>query len=524
VSTPIPTTANTRRIAPTNLPVAVIGAGPVGLAAAAHLLARGETPLVLEAGDAVGSSIREWSHVRFFSPWKYTVDAASVALLAPTGWTMPDPEGAPTGGDIVTRYLEPLAALPQIAPHIRLGARVTAIARRGHDKMKTPGRQEAPFVLRIQCPDGGEEQLLAKAIIDASGTWRLPNPLGADGLPAFGEAAAAEQIFYGIPDVLDSQRARYAGKRVLVVGSGHSAFNALLDLANLATEEPGTEITWAVRRTQVGQLFGGEQNDALPERGRLGARTRELIDSGAVHFTSLRVASVRPADTGLAVLGEDGETIGPFDEIVCATGFRPDLSLTRELRLDLDSAVEAPSGLAPLIDPNVHSCGSVPPHGAEQLRHPETDFYTVGVKSYGRAPTFLLLTGYEQVRSVVAAIAGDWESARKVELVLPETGVCSTNTTDATSASCCGTTPATIVPILASSGTPFVLPALDLISAAVPARATLAAATPGVPTPGAAAPNACCSTVEQETCCEPTDKAACCGTATAGSASGCGCR
>src|ERR1700730_13274062 len=182
----------------TSLPVAVIGAGPVGLAAAAHLLARGETPVVLEAGDAVGASIRLWSHVSFFSPWKYTVDAASVALLEPTGWTMPDPERGPTGGDIVERYLEPLAALPQIALHIRLGARVTAIARRGHDKMKTAGRQDAPFVLRIQRADGIEEQVLASAVIDASGTWRMPNPLGADGLPALGEAAAAEHTYYGI--------------------------------------------------------------------------------------------------------------------------------------------------------------------------------------------------------------------------------------------------------------------------------------------------------------------------------------
>jgi hypothetical protein len=126
------------------------------------------------------------------------VDAASVALLEPTGWTLPDPDGAPTGTDIVERYLEPLAALPQIAPHIRLGARVTAIVRRGHDKMKTPGRQDAPFVLRIQCADGTEEQVFAKAVIDASGTWTGPNPLGADGLPAFGEAAAAERIFYGV--------------------------------------------------------------------------------------------------------------------------------------------------------------------------------------------------------------------------------------------------------------------------------------------------------------------------------------
>src|SRR5437868_5866650 len=213
--------------------------------------------------------------------------------------------------------------------------------------MKTSGRQDAPFVLRIQCPDGTEEQVFARAAIDASGTWTRPNPLGADGLPAFGEAAAAERIFYGIPDVLGRDRAHYAGKRVVVVGSGHSAFNALLELAALAEDAPGTEITWVVRRAQVGQLFGGEQNDALPERGRLGTRTRELVDSGVVRYTSLRIAEVDRIDLGLMLVGEDGEMLGPIDEIVCATGFRPDLALTRELRLDLDAAVEAPSALAP---------------------------------------------------------------------------------------------------------------------------------------------------------------------------------
>ena len=167
-------------------------------------------------------------------------------------------------------------------------------------------------------------------------------------------------------------RERYAGKRVLVVvGSGHSAFNALLELAELADQAPGTEITWAVRRKQVGQLFGGEQADALPERGRLGTRTRELVDSGAIRYTSLRIAEIRRTAGGAAAGAEKTAADDrPVDEIVCTTGFRPDLALTRELRLDLDAAVEAPSALAPLIDPNVHSCGSVPPHGAEQLSTP----------------------------------------------------------------------------------------------------------------------------------------------------------
>ncbi len=134
----------------------------------------------------------------------------------------------------------------------------------------------------------------------------------------------------------------------------------------------------------------------------------------------------------------DGDrSLAPVDEIIAATGFRPDWSILSEVRLDLDPAVESPRALAPLIDPNVHSCGTVPPHGAEELKHPDANLFVVGMKSYGRAPTFLLLTGYEQARSVVSAIAGDWEAARRVELVLPETGVCSTGRLAEAAGSCC---------------------------------------------------------------------------------------
>jgi hypothetical protein len=421
------------------LPVVVVGAGPVGLAAAAHLIARGEEPLILEAGRAVGENVRRWGHVRLFSPWRYGVDTASAELLERQGWERPDPEAHPTGHELVARYLEPLAATPEIAPRLRLGTRVESITRLGVDKMKDAGREGAPFALRVRRSDGSEEELLARAVIDASGTWDRPNPLGAGGVPALGERHFADRIAYGVPDVLGTDRARYAGKTVLVVGSGHSAFNAILDLARLAGEEPGTAIVWAIRRESAGRLFGGGEKDALPARGELGARVKGLVDSGRLRLvTGFRALAIETGDRGLTVVGEASRIEG-IGEIVVATGARPDLGMLSELRLDLDPAVESPRALAPLIDPNVHSCGTVRPHGAEELKQPEPGLYIVGMKSYGRAPTFLLLTGYEQVRSVAAALAGDWEAAREVRLELPETGVCSFSPgdPDAAISSCC---------------------------------------------------------------------------------------
>ncbi len=426
-------------------PVVVIGAGPVGLAAAAHLLERGLAPLVLERGDAAGASIRAWGHVRLFSPWRYAVDRAVADLLTASGWASPDPESYPTGNDLVERYLTPLAELPAMRDRIRYGAEVVSVARDGFDKMKSPGRDDAPFLVTVRSVDGAEEAILAQAVVDASGTWTRPNPLGASGRPAIGERALADRIAYGIPDVLGAARARYAGKRVLVVGSGHSAFNILLDLVDLADAEPGTEITWAIRKpaSGLGTLFGGGIDDALPARGELGARVKSLVDGGRLRLvTGLRVARLEATPDGIVVSGQDS-VLPPVDEIIGATGFRPDLDLLSELRLALDPAVESPVALAPLIDPNIHSCGSVPPHGAEELKHPEADLYVVGMKSYGRAPTFLMLTGYEQVRSVAAAVAGDWDAARDVQLVLPETGVCSTSVLAERGVACCGADAAT---------------------------------------------------------------------------------
>lgn len=430
-----------------SLPVVIIGAGPVGLAAAAHTLSQKLTPLVLEAGDRVGAGIRRWGHVRMFSPWKYNVDTVAAGVLARHGWTIPDPDDYPTGHDLVARYLEPLAGTPELGPHIRVNARVVGVSRRDHDLMKDAGRSDAPFVVRVHGPQG-EEDVLAQAVIDASGTIETPGPLGATGLPALGEHAAAHRIFYGIPDVLGAHRDRYAGRRVLVVGSGHSAMNALLDLGTLAETDADVRIVWAVRRPALGRLLGGARSDQLEERGRLGQRVRELLDQGRLQLlTGFRIDRLTTTEDG--IVAHSGVRSAPtVDEVIAATGFRPDWSVLSEVRLDLDPAVQAPRALAPLIDPNVHSCGTVRPHGADELKQPDGNLFVVGMKSYGRAPTFLMLTGYEQARSVVAAIAGDWEAARRVELVLPETGVCSTDSAGETGGGCCGT--ATAPPVAAT--------------------------------------------------------------------------
>ncbi|MEE6280944.1 NAD(P)-binding domain-containing protein [Georgenia sp. MJ170] len=437
--------------AQSSLPVIVIGAGPVGLAAAAHLLERGLHPLVLEAGPSVAAAVRQWGHVRLFSPWRFNVDAAARRLLVAEEWTEPAANQLPTGGELVAEYLEPLAQAAALCDRIITGARVVALSRDGLDKTYTRGRGDRPFLVRALV-DGQLVDHRARAVIDASGTWAQANPLGTSGLPAPGEAEAAPYLLGPLPDVLGRDRGRAAGKHVAVVGAGHSAVNTLLALSRLRRSEPTTRISWLVRASSAARAYGGGDADGLPARGALGAQLREAVAAGEVELLlSTSITALHPAADRLelTVATRDGERRLAVDALAGATGFRPDLAMLRELRLDLDPGVEAPSRLAPLIDPESHSCGTVPAHGADLLAHPEENFFIAGMKSYGRAPTFLLATGYEQVRSIAAHLAGDTAAALRVELELPETGVCSTalpvidadgtaTIADAVAADCCG--------------------------------------------------------------------------------------
>ncbi|GAA0995127.1 thioredoxin reductase [Subtercola frigoramans] len=335
------------------LPIVVIGAGPQGLAAAAHLLEHGIEPLVFEAGAGPAAAVSEWGHVRLFSEWPELVDAAASRLLAPTGWVAPT-KGYPTGAKWVSSYLAPLASA--LGDRIRYGTRVTGVGRRGRDRLVDAGRGEQPFTVHVVDAEGVETRVDARAVIDASGTWAQPNPAGADGLPALGERAAADFVSYRIPNCADAEQ--YAGKHTVVVGSGHSAATAVIELSRVVKQHPNTRVTWALRRGTVGNTFGGGLADELPARGALGTRAQQLVDTGVVDLvTGFRVEQIRTDGAGAVLVSEDGRALPVAEKVVVLTGFRPDLSFLSEIRLELDPTLQAPVRIAAEVDPNLHSCG-----------------------------------------------------------------------------------------------------------------------------------------------------------------------
>ncbi|SFN50931.1 NAD(P)-binding domain-containing protein [Mycetocola miduiensis] len=304
------------------------------------------------------------------------------------------------------------------------------------DRTRSTGRATTPFVLRIH-DESDVSEVTARAVIDASGTYETPNSLSSNGLVPLGFADVANKISHALPDVLGAERARFAGKHTVVVGAGHSAANTLINLARLAREEAGTTVTWVIRNSTAVRVSSSD-DDELPARASLGQRVERLIGAGAIdRVDGFEIVRLAASDGGVDIIGSRAggiETIHA-DVVVNATGFRPNLDMLREIRLELDEIVEVPRRLAPLIDPNLHNCGTVAPHGFAELQQPEPNFFIAGMKSYGRAPTFLLATGYEQVRSIAAWLDNDMAAASKVELVLPATGVCSTD--EASGASCC---------------------------------------------------------------------------------------
>jgi len=411
-----------------DLPVAIIGGGPVGLSAAAHLKKSNQPFILFEVGNQIGANILKWGHVRLFSPWEYNIDKAAETLLREAQIPIPNKTYVPYGKEIIEEYLKPLANLTGIKENIHLNSNVIAIGRNGLDKMKDDNREGLPF--SIQVIENGKFKLYrAKAVIDATGTWQNPNPVGSGGIFAIGEVENRAHIYYGMPDINETDNDKYANKTTLVVGGGHSAIGSILALNSLIKKFPNTKIHWLLRKQQVSDVYGGQEADKFKARGTLGIQIEKLVKSGAIKIhTPVYIHEIEKNNGQLVIKGlkhKDSFILQDIDEIISSTGSRPDFSFLREIRFDSDASIESVPKLANLIDPNIHSCGTVRPHGEAELRQKEKDFYIVGMKSYGRAPTFLMTTGYEQVRSIVAFMNGDFDSAKRVELNLPETGVCS---------------------------------------------------------------------------------------------------
>lgn len=415
-------------------PVAVIGAGPVGLVAAAHLSKHNVPFFILESSTQIGHHIRQWKHVTMFSSWQYNVDPVAAELLEKSGWNAPPAEDYPTGQDLIEQYLSPLAELPSISPNIYLQHEVLSIARQGLDKMTSTNREAFPFEIIVRTPNNKKRVLLASAVLDATGVFGKSNSILSSG-HSIKEDFTNSRISYQIPD-FEKQIERYKDKKIAIVGSGHSALTALLDVIKLRKNYPETDIHWIIRKEQVIDALGGGKNDQLEQRGKLGVLVKSIVDTKAITVhTSYKISEISSNEDSLTLFSTDDRHLD-VEQVVVLTGSRPDFSFLQEIRLGIDPVTESTSSLAPLIDPNLHSCGTVRPHGEAELRQPEQGLYLIGSKSYGRAPTFLLATGYEQVRSVVAHLIGDTENATNVQLRLPETGVCKVNLLKPTN-NCC---------------------------------------------------------------------------------------
>ncbi|HYK73157.1 MAG TPA: NAD(P)-binding domain-containing protein, partial [Pseudoneobacillus sp.] len=321
-----------------DLPIAIIGGGPVGLATAAHLISKGEKFIIFETGNTVGSSILEWGHVRMFSPWQYNIDKNAKELLEKTGWASPNSDVIPNGNELVNDYLIPLSQLPEIQDSLVLNAKVVGVAKKGLDKLKTTDRENRPFQIYVE---KNEETKIydAKAVIDSSGTWKNPNPMLSNGLWTKAERNLNDKIHYGIPNVLGEFETRYANKTVMVVGSGHSAINVMLELAKLKEKHNNTIIHWVLRKSHVSAVYGGQERDGLPARGELGVRIQKLVESEMINvLTPFYISEVKSVGDNVTIKGDlngDEQSINEIDEIIVCSGFRPDTSFLHEVRIKL---------------------------------------------------------------------------------------------------------------------------------------------------------------------------------------------
>ncbi len=380
--------------------IAIIGAGPIGLEAALAAQSQGYQTTIYERGE-IADAMRQWGHVRMFSPFSMNASEEGVALLQKADVKTPAPEAILTGAEFIEQYLAPLGKELGVKTHTT----VKSIAREGdgkRDHIGEPERSDTRFRLLIE-DRNGESHATADIIFDCSGTFLNPNPLGDGGVPALGEGQLRDSIRYGIRDTADLSP--LADRRTLVIGGGHTASTIIVALGKLKEAHPKTHIEWITKRPSDIPC-ARIADDPLPERDALSEAANDLVVTGKVHFHSGKtVYALHQIDGSIKATLRDAD--GSFsetqtDHLISATGYRPDPSLARELHVQTCWATEGTYKLAAsLLGETGGDCLAVAGFGAETLVHPEPGYFALGMKSYGRTPDFLIRTGREQIVSLL---------------------------------------------------------------------------------------------------------------------------
>jgi hypothetical protein len=389
--------------------LAILGAGPTGLEAALAAIDGGFPFTLYEAAPHAGGNVRQWGHVRLFTPWEMNVSPRMRRHLEAAGHEVPGGSDCPTGHDLADRVFDPLAALPALAPSLRVSSRVVAVGRQGllkHEEIASEERSRRPFRLLVRGADGRESVEHADRVIDATGTWQHPNRLGDGGIPAPGEGELEGEILRHLPD-FGAKGEEWAGRTIFVAGAGHSAQTALRDLAGLARRHPATRVVWALRSPWHG--CGGDGSDPLPERGRLSAAVQEIAAGNTPEIEVIQGVAVervaRPnGRLEVTLRSPEGTRQVETDRILALTGYVGDFELYRQLQVHECYATCGPMKLSAAIlgagGAVGGDCLSQASHGVDTLTNPEPGFFLLGAKSYGRNNSFLMRLGWDQVGEV----------------------------------------------------------------------------------------------------------------------------
>lgn len=387
--------------------IAILGAGPVGLDAALAAADAGFPFTIIDSAPQVAGYVRRWGHVRLFTPWAMNVSERMARHLADAGIKIPDDDSYPTGGELVSTLIEPLAGLPEIAGSLVLGTRVVTVGREGllkHEEIGTADRAARPFRILLEAPGGERTIQYSSVVIDCTGNYGSPNATGDGGIPAPGEDQLDGLIQRHMPDLTHDPHT-WSGLTTLLVGAGKSAQTVARDLAGLLPSAPGTQVIWAVRSTQPD--WGEIPDDPIPGRQALVHSSRQIA---AGKVAGMRVEAGAPVQGfrrahGQVVvrLGAAAEREVRVDRVLSLTGYVPDASLYRQLQVHECFATGAPMSLAAQLLSAGDNCLETPAQGVDVLRTPEPGFYVLGAKSYGRLSHFLLRNGYEQVSTVFEA-------------------------------------------------------------------------------------------------------------------------